>query len=112
MLSACEFEIGSAKPIKCTKRVRPAIIPSSRQDHFELLETAQRHCGQKFIAVAEVSIRRCRTDTRPACGIREGEPGRAFLRDQFDGGAHQRLLQIAVVIPARTAAVFLRPAHV
>ena len=49
-------------------------------------------------------IGRGRADAGPARGFGEGEAGRALLGDQFQRGAHQRLLQIAVVIAARPAA--------
>src|SRR5260370_25919797 len=45
-------------------------------------------------------------------GIGKGESGRAFFRDQPERRLQQRLLQIAVVIAALGAALFLVPAHV
>src|SRR5215203_3893113 len=49
-------------------------------------------------------------DAGPARGIGEGESGGPFLGDQFEGGANQRLLQVAVMVSARSAAAF--PTHV
>src|SRR5260370_40971626 len=54
----------------------------------------------------------CRADAGHARGIGKGESGRAFFRDQPERRLQQRLLQIAVVIAALSAALFLAPAHV
>ena len=75
----------------------------------EQLEAAQRDIGHQFVAVAEMPIGRGRTDAGPARGLGKGEAGGTLLRDQFQRGAQQRLLEIAVVIAARSG-VF--PAHV
>ena len=45
-------------------------------------------------------------------GIGKGEAGRAFFRDQPERRLQQRLFQIAVMIAALGAALFLAPAHV
>src|SRR5271168_2075553 len=56
---------------------------------------------------------RCRrADACHARSIGEGESGRAFFRNQAKGCLQQRLFQIAVVIAALGAALFLAPAHV
>jgi hypothetical protein len=51
-------------------------------------------------------------DAGHARGIGKGEAGRAFFRNQSEGCLQQRLFQIAVVVAALGAALFLAPAHV
>src|SRR5881392_2922618 len=51
-------------------------------------------------------------DASHARGISERKPGRAFFRDQPERRLQQRLFQIAVMIAALGAALFLAPAHV
>ena len=93
--------------------IGPAVVPGARQRRFELLEAAPRDIGQQLVAVAEMAVGRRRADAGPARGLGEGEARRALLGDQFQRRADQRLLEIAVVVAARTrrAAVF-GPAHV
>ncbi|OIQ66094.1 hypothetical protein GALL_523430 [mine drainage metagenome] len=55
---------------------------------------------------------RRRADASHARGIGKGEARRAFFRNQAEGGLQQRLFQIAVMIAALGAALFLAPAHV
>lgn len=57
-------------------------------------------------------VGRRRTDAGHACGIGEGEAGRALLGDQPEGGLQKCFLQITVVIAALGAALLLAPAHV
>ena len=76
------------------------------------MKAAQRHARQQFVAVAEVPVRRRRTDPRPARGLGKGEAGRPFLRDQLQRGTQQCFLQIAVVVAARGFFLFLGPSHV
>ena len=93
-------------------RVRTAVIPGLRQQRLELLETTLGDRGQQFVAVAEMPIGRGGTDAGHARGIGKGEAGRALLRDQPERRLQQRLFQIAVMIAALGAALFLSPAHV
>src|SRR6202020_2801526 len=51
-------------------------------------------------------------DTGQTRGVGEGEAGRTFLRNQAERRLQQRFLQIAVVVAALGAALFLAPAHV
>src|SRR5579863_4873664 len=54
-----------------------------------------------------------RTDPGRARRVGEGEPGGAFLGDQVERGADQRLTQIAMMIAATAIVVArFRPAHV
>src|SRR3954454_24796262 len=56
---------------------------------------------------------RCRRADRGHSGcVGKGESGRALFGDQPERRLQQRLLQIAVMIAALGAALFLAPAHV
>jgi len=58
-------------------------------------------------------VGRCRAYSCPASSFREGEAGGSLLCDQFQRRADQGLLQIAMVIAARTwTSAFSGPAHV
>src|SRR4029077_19483270 len=94
------------------KYVRAPLVPGARQRFFELMKAAQRHIGQKLVAIAEMPVRRGGTDTRPSRRLRKGEAGRPLLRDQFKRGAQQCFLEIAVVVAARAFLLVLGPAHV
>ena len=83
-------------------QVRLAVVPRRGQRRAEQFETAPRHSGDEFITIAEVPIRRSRTDAGPARSIGEGEAGWALLGDQLKRCTQQGLFQIAVVIAART----------
>src|SRR5277367_1254271 len=114
-LGAGEFEIGLAELVQRGERVGTALVPRPRQRRLELLEAAQRHVRQQLLAVAEMPIGRRRADPGEARGLGESEAGRALLGDQFQGGADQRLAQIAVMIAARFVALagfVLAPTHV
>ncbi len=74
-----------------------------------MLEAAHRDVGEKLVAVAEMPVRRSRTDAGGTCGLGEGEAGRALLGDQIERRLDQRFPEISVVI-AGPAALF--PAHV
>ena len=111
-LGTREGQIGFAHAVERGECIGTAIVEGARQRGFELLESAQRDIGQQIVAVAEVAIRRRRADAGPARGIGKGEAGGALLRNQFEGGTHERFAQIAVVIAARAMPVVLRPAHV
>src|SRR5215831_2026722 len=52
------------------------------------------------------------THPRPPRGLGESETRRSFLRDQFQGGAQQRLFQVTVVVAAWATPLIFRPAHV
>ena len=81
-------------------------LPSSQacaSASVELLEAAQRDVGEQRVAVAVMPVGRGRAHARPARGVGKGEAGRTFFGDQFERGAHQGFLQIAVVIAARAA---------
>src|SRR4051812_40041150 len=54
----------------------------------------------------------CRADAGHPRGVGKGESGRALLGDQPERCLQQRLLQIAVMIAALGAALFLAPTHV
>src|SRR6202011_3248596 len=92
--------------------IRPAIVPGIGQHHLELLETALRDARKQLVAIAEMPVWRCRADARHARGIGKGEPRRTFFRNQAERRLQQRLFQIAVMIAALGAALFLAPAHV
>src|SRR5262249_1535154 len=112
-LGSREFKVGLAQPIKRGERLRPAITPRPIKYNREPLESAQRDASEKFIAVAEMAIGRGRAHARPPRGLCKSETCRPLLRDQFQGGAQQRLSQVAVVVAARTTAFLVfRPAHV
>ena len=90
----------------CRAARRPRTVPAHRrpgalQRNGEFLETAPRHVGDEFVAIAEMPVRRGRADAGEARGFGERKTGRAFLGDQLQRGADQRLFQIAVVIAAR-----------
>src|SRR5262249_61269130 len=68
----------------------------------ELAEATSCYIDQQFVSVAEMSVGRRRTHSRPAGSLREGKAGRSLLRDQFQRRADQGLFQIAMVIAART----------
>ena len=68
--------------------------------------------GKQFVAVAEMPVRRRGADARHARGIGKGEAGRPLFRDQIERCLQQRLFQIAVMVAALGAAIFLAPAHV
>src|SRR6266852_3778588 len=55
---------------------------------------------------------RRRADAGYARGIGKGKTRRAFFRDQPERRLQQRLFQVAVMIAALGAAMFLAPAHV
>src|SRR5262249_57016964 len=76
--------------------------PCPRQRRLELIEAAAGDIGQQLVAIAKVPIGRRRADPRPARGFREGEAGGPFLGDQFEGGADQRLFQVAMMVAARS----------
>src|SRR5215469_17897945 len=112
-LGPCEFKIRLAHPIERGEWLRPTFVPRLLERNRELFESAQRDAAEKFIAVAEMPIRRGRAHACPPRGLGKGEARRSFLRDQFQSGAEQRFFQVAVVITARpTAPAMPRPAHV
>src|SRR5690606_21055934 len=57
-------------------------------------------------------VRGRRAHAGPARGICKREACGALLGNQFKSRAHQRLLEIAVMIAARTAPAVFRPDHV
>ena len=77
-----------------------------------MLKTALRDAGKQFVAIAKMPVGRRRADAGHARGIGERKSGRAFFRDQPERRLQQRLFQIAVMIAALGAALFLAPAHV
>ena len=81
-------------------RIGTPLVPGALQRRLEALEAAPRDVGHQFVAVAEMAIRRGGADAGPARRFGEGEAGGALLGNQFEGGANQRLLQIAVVVAA------------
>ena len=93
-------------------RVRAAVVPGLRQQRLELLEAALGDRGQQFIAIAEMPVGRGGADAGHPRGVGKGETGRAFFGDQAKRRLQQRLFQIAVVVAALAAALFLAPAHV
>ena len=111
-LVAGESEIGLADPLERGDGVGAAVVPGLREQRLELLEAALRDAGQQFVAVAEMPVGRGRADAGHARGIGKGETGRALFRDQVERRLQQRLFQIAVMIAALGAALFLAPAHV
>ncbi len=68
--------------------------------------------GKQFVTVAKMPVGRRRADAGHPRRIGKGEAGRALFRDQPERCLQQRLFQIAVVIAALGAALFLAPAHV
>ena len=90
---------------------RPA-FQRALQRGFELLKAAQRDARHQLVTVAKMPVRRRGTDPRPPRRLGKGKAGRPLLRDQFQSGADERLLEIAVVIAARAFLLVLRPAHV
>src|SRR5262249_52864211 len=87
-----------------------AVVPGTRQRLGELVEAAPRHVDQEIVAVAEMPVRRGRTDARPARGLGEREPGRPLAGDQVERRLDQRLLEVPVMVAART--LVIPPAHV
>jgi transcriptional regulator of nitric oxide reductase len=57
-------------------------------------------------------VGRRRADARRTRGVGESEAGRSLLGNQAKRRLQQRLLQIAVVVAALSAALFLASAHV
>ena len=108
-----ELQIGLADAVECREHVGTAAVPGRRKHGLELIKAAPRHVGQQLVAVAKMPVGRRRADPRPARRFREGKAGRTLLRDQFQRGADQGLLEIAVVIAAGTRTSALPgPAHV
>ena len=68
----------------------------------------EKHQG----AILEMGGPLGKTKRVDARGIGKGEAGRALFRNQAKRCLHQRLFQIAVVVAALGAALFLAPAHV
>src|SRR6516162_7355388 len=101
-----------AQPIERSEWLRPAVVPRPVEHNREPLESAQCDISEKFIAITEMAIGRSRAHARPPGGLGKGEACRSFLRDQFQGGAQQRLFQVAVVVTARATPLVFRPAHV
>src|SRR5207247_142875 len=112
LLFAGEGEIGLAEAFEGADGIGTAVVPGLRQQRLELLKTALGDAGKQFLTVAKMPIGRRRTDAGHPRGVGEGESGRAFLRDQIERRLQQRLLQIAVMIAALGAALFLAPTHV
>ena len=111
-LIAGKGEIGLADPLERGDGVRTPVIPGLRQQRLELLEAALGDAGKQFVAVAKMPVRRGRADAGHARGIGKGEAGRAFFGNQPERRLQQRLFQIAVMIAALGAALFLAPTHV
>ena len=88
--------------------VGAAVVPGARQRRLELLEAAQRDARHQLVAVAEMPIGRRRADAGQARRLGEGEAGRALLGDQLQRRVDQRLVQIAVMIAARSSRSSLR----
>ena len=110
-LLAREAEIGAAQALECGERARPALVPGSGETLLEALEAAPGDVGHQRVAVAEMPVGRGWTHAGSARGLGEGEPRRALLGDEVEGGADQRLAQVAVVIAAPPAAAVAMPAH-
>src|SRR5262249_59486688 len=112
--AAGEGKISLAEAVERREWVRPAVVPGAHECGRELLEAAQCHARKQFVPVAEVAIGRGRADARPTRGLCEGEACRAFLGDQFERGAQQRFLEVAMVVAAlpSPAALPIVPAHV
>ncbi len=105
-------QIGLSEPLERSDGVGTAVVPGCRQLRLELLETALGDAGKQFVAVAKVTVGGCGADARHARGIGKGEAAGPFFGNQSERCLQQRLLQIAVMIAALGAALFLAPAHV
>src|SRR5262249_10253187 len=111
-LLAGEGEIGLTDALERGEGIRTAVVPGAGQRRRELLEAALGDGGQQLVAVAKVPVWRRRADAGHARGVGEGEAGRALLPNQVERRLQQRLFQIAVMVAALGAALFLAPAHV
>src|SRR5258708_27307325 len=104
--------MGFAAPLERRDGIRAAVIRSVCEYRLEFFKTALRDRGKQFVAIAKMPVGRRRADAGHARGVGKGETGRAFFSDQPEGRLQQGLFQIAVMIAALGAALFLAPAHV
>src|SRR5262245_34018580 len=110
-LLARETEVGVPQAIERGQRARAAVVPGGGEALSETLEALACHVRHQGIAVAEMAIGRRRADAGlPGC-LGEGEAGGTLLRNEVEGGADQRLTQVAVMIAAPPAAAVSGPAH-
>src|SRR5262245_21091237 len=110
-LLARETEVGVPQAIERGQRARAAVVPGGGEALSEALEALACHVRHQGIAVAEMAIGRRRADAGlPGC-LGEGEAGGTLLRNEVEGGADQRLTQVAVMIAAPPAAAVSGPAH-
>src|SRR5207248_3539270 len=93
-LGASEFQIRLAHPIERGEWLRAALVPRPLEDNRELIESAQRDAGEKFIAVAEMAIGRGRAHPRPPCGLGKGKTRRSFLGDQLQAARSRASLRL------------------
>src|SRR5262249_37571606 len=110
-----EGEIGAADLLEGGHGIGLAVVPGAAELRLEQLEAPPRHVGHQRIAIAEVAIGGSRAYAGGARGLGEGEAGGALGGAEVEGGADQRLAQIAVVIAATllvAVAAIPLPAHV
>jgi hypothetical protein len=110
-LIPCERQIGATQCLERAEHIRPTTVPGRGERHGEPLEPTQRHLGQQCLGVAEMPVRRTRTDPRQPRRFGDREARGTLFGDQRQRRLDQRLAQVAVVIaaPLETAT---GPAHV
>jgi len=99
-LRSREREIRLADLVQRRHGRRPTVAPRSNQRLAHAAEPALRNIGEQRIAVAEMAVRRRRTDTCRTRRVGKREPSRALLRDQRERRLDQRFLEVAVVVAA------------
>src|SRR5262245_7244546 len=110
-LIAREAKVGAAKALERRRWARAPVVPGRGEALGETLEALARHVRHQGIAVAEMAVRRRRTDAGLPRRLGKREAGGTFLRNEVERGADQRLAQIAMVIAAPSAAAVSGPAH-
>src|SRR5262249_40862166 len=110
-LVAGETEIGVPQVLERDQRARTAVVPGGGEALGEVLEALACHVRHQGIAVAEMAIGRRRADAGLPGRLGKGEAGGTLLRNEVEGGADQRLAQIAVMIAAPPTAAVSGPAH-
>ena len=72
-LAAGEVEIGATEALEGSGGIGQAVLPGGLERGLEELETTPRHVGDELLAVAEMAVRRRRTDARGPRGLGKGE---------------------------------------
>src|SRR5262249_2703776 len=104
-LVAGEGEIGAAELLEGGECIGRTVVPRLVERLCEALEAALRHVDHEGVAIAKMPVGRRRADARRTRGFREGEAGRPVPLDQIERRPDQRLLEVAVMIPALAAPI-------